>query len=70
MTDLHTLEQHHDFIRRHIGPNQADISAMLATIGSDSLSQLIDETVPANILQQNPLNLAESCSEQQALNHL
>jgi glycine dehydrogenase len=70
MTALHTLEQHSDFVRRHIGANQADISAMLATIGTDSLSSLINETVPANILQQSPLNLAESCSESSALQAL
>jgi len=70
MTALTTLEQHGDFVRRHIGANQADITAMLATIGSDSLNSLMNETVPANILQQSPLNLAESCSESSALQAL
>ena len=46
---LSALEQHDEFIGRHIGPCASEIAAMLAAIGADSLEQLIDQTVPAAI---------------------
>ena len=46
---LSALEQHDEFIGRHIGPCASEMAAMLATIGADSLDQLIDQTVPAAI---------------------
>ncbi|MDP3439943.1 MAG: hypothetical protein Q8R95_10120, partial [Azonexus sp.] len=46
---LSELEQHNEFIDRHIGPCSAEMSAMLTTIGAGSLDQLIDQTVPAAI---------------------
>ena len=38
------------FSRRHIGPSPDDISAMLETVGAASLEALMEETVPASIL--------------------
>ena len=35
------LEQRDDFIRRHIGPSEAQIAAMLETLGLPSLDALI-----------------------------
>ena len=67
---LHTLQQHDDFIDRHIGPNQADIDAMLATTGVKSLDELMDQTIPASIREQEPLALDDSYSEQEALDYL
>ena len=43
---------------------------MLQTIGVESLDQLIDETVPANIRLEQPLNLPEAESEFEYLNKL
>ena len=43
---LSDLEQTQDFIRRHIGPDEAQTQAMLAEIGADSVDALIDEIVP------------------------
>ncbi|WP_428261804.1 aminomethyl-transferring glycine dehydrogenase [Haliangium sp.] len=37
------------FVRRHIGPSEAEITAMLAALGCDSLASLADEAVPADI---------------------
>ena len=37
------------FARRHIGPSQPDVAAMLEAIGVSSLDQLIDEAVPETI---------------------
>ncbi len=46
---LSLLEQHDEFIDRHIGPCAAETAEMLAAIGAASLDQLIDQTVPAAI---------------------
>ncbi len=67
---LHTLEQRTDFIHRHIGPDNADIKAMLKTIGSNSIDALIQQTVPSSIHLEMGLDLAEACTEQEALNQL
>ena len=59
------------FVHRHNGVNKAeDIQRMLDTIGVKSLDQLIDETVPANIRLENPLNLPEGQSEFEYLQKL
>ena len=64
---LSVLEQHDDFIARHIGPDDKDIAAMLAAIGAASLDQLIEQTVPAAIRLAAPLALPEAKSEHEAL---
>ena len=46
---LSALEQHDEFIHRHIGPCAAEATAMLAAIGAESIEQLIAQTVPAAI---------------------
>ncbi|MGD0539131.1 MAG: aminomethyl-transferring glycine dehydrogenase [Verrucomicrobiota bacterium] len=58
------------FVRRHIGPRPADIQAMLATLGLDSLEALADRAVPANIRLRRPLNLPAAVSEFEALQRL
>ncbi|MGH8047736.1 MAG: aminomethyl-transferring glycine dehydrogenase [Chthoniobacterales bacterium] len=55
------------FSRRHIGPQPAEIQAMLDTVAAPSLDALIDETVPAGIRTKQPLNLPAARSEEQAL---
>jgi glycine dehydrogenase len=67
---LTTLEQHSDFIQRHIGPDSTDISAMLTTIKADSIDALIDSTVPDSIRINKTLNLDSGCNEQEALAEL
>jgi len=58
------------FQRRHIGPSKAEQATMLATIKAGSLEQLIDETVPDNILLKEPLDLEPAMSEYQYLAHI
>jgi glycine dehydrogenase len=59
------------FVNRHNGINKAeDLQHMLDTIGVNSLDQLIDETVPANIRLENPMNLPEGESEFEYLQNL
>jgi glycine dehydrogenase len=37
------------FALRHLGPRDQDLPKMLETIGVESLDQLINETIPADI---------------------
>lgn len=53
--------------RRHIGPSPAEIDDMLKTVGVDSLDQLIDQTVPENIRQKEPLDFGPALSERELL---
>src|SRR5438067_2123555 len=58
------------FARRHIGPNEEEVRAMLRDIGFDSLGALIDATVPNDIRLERQLNLPEAKSEGEALAEL
>ena len=58
------------FVRRHIGPTAADIAAMLAAVGADSLDDLMAEALPAAIRMQGPLALGEGISEYELMGRL
>ncbi|MDD5472321.1 MAG: aminomethyl-transferring glycine dehydrogenase, partial [Sideroxydans sp.] len=58
------------FVSRHNGSNAQDVQAMLNKINAPSLDALIDQTVPAAIRLQQPLNLADGMSEHEFLDHL
>jgi glycine dehydrogenase len=50
MTDWnHRLDPTDTFVRRHIGPTEADVTDMLETVGYASLDALADATIPASI---------------------
>ena len=49
--------------RRHIGPSPAEMEAMLKTLGIKDLDTLIDQTVPAQIRQEEPLDFGKAKSE-------
>jgi len=53
------------FVSRHIGPREEDIKEMLKVIGVQSLDELIDQTVPANIRLEKPLNLSNGLTERE-----
>ena len=67
---LSALEQHDEFIGRHIGPCAAEMSQMLAAIGAKSIEQLIDQTVPAAIRLPADLPLPAPKREHEALAEL
>ena len=48
------LEMRGDFVRRHIGPGEEHIAAMLETLGVESLDDLVDKAVPASIVDDGP----------------
>ncbi|PEN14325.1 glycine dehydrogenase (aminomethyl-transferring) [Longibacter salinarum] len=56
------------FASRHIGPSDADVSAMLDTLGVDSLDALVDEAIPASIRSDRPLDLPPAVTERALLN--
>lgn len=64
---LNDLEQRDDFLGRHLGPNQAEINAMLAAVDAESIADLIEQTVPSNIRLDAPLALDDSQTESKAL---
>ena len=61
------LDPHERFAPRHIGPDEAEIAAMLQTLGLSSLDELIEQTVPASILRREPLDLPPARSEVELL---
>jgi len=67
MAPLLDLEQNDDFVTRHIGPNQADIDAMLRVVGIASLEALIDRAAPAAIRAAGPLDLPPGRTEAEVL---
>jgi glycine dehydrogenase len=58
------------FSHRHIGPAPAQIAEMLATIGADSLDELMTSTVPASILLKDAMDLPAALTEEAALEKL
>ena len=59
-----------NFVNRHVGITAEDIPAMLQTIGVQSVDELIDQTIPANIRLQAPLDLPEAMTEREFAEHI
>jgi glycine dehydrogenase len=59
-----------DFIKRHIGPSEADQQIMLNELGFNNLDDLISKTVPEKILLKEDLGIGEPNSEYEALRKL
>ena len=60
-------QQSNEFAKRHIGPGEADTAQMLETIGVSSMAELIENTVPAAIRMQKPLNIPAAIGESEYL---
>lgn len=67
---LEQLEARDDFIRRHIGPTDADVETMLKSLGLTSISELIGKIVPKSILDESPLAIGERKTERGTLDYL
>ncbi len=73
LAELSALEDQGEFIRRHIGPSEAEIAAMLAAVGAADMEDLIRRTVPAGIRGVDfsalpaPVNEAGALAELRAL---
>lgn len=63
-TGENPLFERDEFVRRHIGSlDNDDLTTMLATIGVDSVAELIDRTVPTSIRSVGELDLPEATPE-------
>src|SRR5438034_3948586 len=58
------------FARRHIGPDEDEVRAMLRELGFENLDAVIDSAIPKNIRVDRQLNLPEAKSESEALAEL
>lgn len=55
---------------RHIGPSKIEIEEMCKLIGVKNLDELINQTVPENIRQTEPLNFGKAKSERELLRYM
>lgn len=67
---LRRLEDHGDFVSRHIGPREPDIQKMLEIVGAESLAQLVATTLPPSIQLDEPLDLPRARNELETLQRL
>ncbi len=58
------------FTHRHIGPNPNEIQQMLATMGFDSLEELMKAVVPEKLLERESLELPPALAEHECLAEL
>lgn len=58
------------FANRHVGIEEEDIPSMLQAIGVQSLDELIDQTIPADIRLKDSLNLPEAMTEREFAEHI
>ncbi|HLO47049.1 MAG TPA: aminomethyl-transferring glycine dehydrogenase [Kamptonema sp.] len=65
-----TLASREAFVGRHIGPNPAEVQLMLDVLGSPTLEDLIDKTVPQAIRMEQPLKLPAAAREDSAIAQL
>ena len=56
--------------RRHIGPSPEEMREMLAELGVATLDELIEQTVPADLRQNAPLDFGAPLSERELIYHL
>ena len=60
----------HDFLSRHIGPQDKDIESMLDYLEFDSLHDLVQSVVPNNVLSKYQSKIPQALSENQTLSQL
>ncbi len=66
----HYLNDSDTFVRRHISTSWADVQAMLATLGYESLDSFIDAVVPEGIRFRRTLNTGPARTEHDVLAEL
>ena len=63
LAELAELEANDGFVRRHIGPSDTELTAMLASVGAATLDDLAGRTVPASIRSNAALELPPAIDE-------
>jgi glycine dehydrogenase len=61
--ELSELEDNDSFIRRHIGPSEIQLAAMLHTLGAATLDDIAGKTIPAAIRSNTALDLPPPIDE-------
>jgi glycine dehydrogenase len=61
--------EYRSFTRRHIGSNDHEIRQMLTFLGYKSMEELIQDTVPENILIEEDLDVSRQMTEYEYLHH-
>ncbi|MGH8034466.1 MAG: glycine dehydrogenase (aminomethyl-transferring), partial [Lysobacterales bacterium] len=67
---LRNLEDHDEFVTRHVGPREEDVQYMLETVGAESLQQMIESTLPPSIQLDETLDLPRARNETETLQRL
>jgi|TARA_B110000259_G_scaffold187325_1_gene241108 glycine dehydrogenase len=60
----------YNFSDRHIGPRDSDFQLMIDKIGVKSINELIEETIPSQIMLNRDMDLPESLSEIRFSEHM
>ncbi len=56
--------------RRHIGPSPKEMDDMFDVLGVSDLADLIDQTIPESIRQNQPLDFGKPLSERELMRHM
>jgi len=64
------LDPSDTFVRRHVGPSEEQVAAMLSVVGVSSLTELMKQTVPTSIQLPNGIALAEPRAEAELIAEL
>ncbi|OYV40752.1 MAG: glycine dehydrogenase (aminomethyl-transferring) [Rhodospirillales bacterium 20-64-7] len=70
MDELAELEEADGFVRRHIGPSESDLAAMLRAVGAATLDDVAAKTVPSAIRSNGALELPPAIDEAAAISEL
>jgi glycine dehydrogenase len=68
--ELADLEENDGFVRRHIGPSQTELAAMLHALGAATLDDVAGKTIPAAIRSNTGLDLPPPIDEAATITEL
>jgi glycine dehydrogenase len=63
LAELAELEENDGFVRRHIGPSESELAAMLRALGATTLDDVSGKTIPNSIRSNTALNLPPPIDE-------
>src|SRR6056297_3967378 len=64
------LSEPDEFVRRHIGPSEADMTVMLDRLGVSTAQELLAQTMPGSIVDTGALELPGAVPEHEAIGRL
>ncbi|PLW92778.1 MAG: glycine dehydrogenase (aminomethyl-transferring) [Marinilabiliales bacterium] len=57
-----------NFTRRHVGPKEKELSTMFSAIGVSSMDELIQKTVPSQIINAEKMDIGDGLNEAETIN--